>query len=134
MSIIKVISSEVFPLRVRSKGVSVATASNWFWNFTLALVTPFLVDESPPSLNLGAKTALIWAFCCGFGLWFVYRNLPETSRLSLEEIEELYRSGVEPVHSASWVPEGCKSRGVRNDEEEFKEFKFSQGIVYSKVE
>lgn len=41
-----------------------------------------------------------------FGFVFVWLCVPEVKGLSLEEIDELYRSGVKPWHSANWKPTG----------------------------
>lgn len=35
-----VVSSEVFPLDMRAKGMSISSATNWLMNFTVAMVTP----------------------------------------------------------------------------------------------
>lgn len=39
-----------------------------------------------------------------FGFVYVYIAIPEVKGLSLEEVDELYRSGVKPWNSASWRP------------------------------
>ena len=39
-----------------------------------------------------------------FGFVYVYLFIPETKGLSLEEVDELYRSGVRPWNSAGWTP------------------------------
>ena len=45
--------SEIFPTKIRAKAVSLATASNWFWNCALAFaVPPLLWNMSVPSLSL----------------------------------------------------------------------------------
>jgi sugar porter (SP) family MFS transporter len=41
-----VLPSEVFPLSMRSKGVSLSTASNWTNNFLIGLITPPLMEMS----------------------------------------------------------------------------------------
>ena len=56
-----IVSSEIFPNRLRSKGVSIATAANWAFNWLLALSTPYLVDELPPSLDLGPRVSFLWS-------------------------------------------------------------------------
>jgi len=35
---------EIMPLTVRAKGVSLSTATNWFFNFIVGLVTPYLQE------------------------------------------------------------------------------------------
>ncbi|KAG5654150.1 hexose transporter hxt1 [Sphagnurus paluster] len=39
-----------------------------------------------------------------FGYVYVYLFIPETKGLSLEEVDEMYRSGVKPWNSANWKP------------------------------
>ena len=39
-----------------------------------------------------------------FGFCYVYLFIPETKGLSLEEVDEMYRSGVKPWNSAGWRP------------------------------
>jgi len=39
-----------------------------------------------------------------FGFVYVWLFVPETKGLSLEEVDEMYRSGVKPWHSAEWKP------------------------------
>ena len=40
-----VLIGETFPTRTRAKQGALATASNWLWNFLLALFTPFIVGD-----------------------------------------------------------------------------------------
>jgi len=35
---------EIMPLSVRAKGVSLSTATNWFFNFIVGMVTPYLQE------------------------------------------------------------------------------------------
>jgi MFS transporter, SP family, sugar:H+ symporter len=39
-----------------------------------------------------------------FGAVYVYLFIPETKGLSLEEVDEMYRSGVKPWNSSTWKP------------------------------
>ncbi|KDQ56312.1 hypothetical protein JAAARDRAFT_179795 [Jaapia argillacea MUCL 33604] len=78
--------TEVFPLSMRSKGVSLSTASNWTNNFLIGLVTPALMQTSP------AGTFLTFSVACFVGyIWSTY-VVPETANVSLEEIDKLFRS------------------------------------------
>ena len=58
------------PLAIRAKGMSLAVASNWIWNFGIGYATPYLVDASSTGLNgikaanLGVKVFFIWGGTC----------------------------------------------------------------------
>jgi sugar porter (SP) family MFS transporter len=74
--------SEIFPLEVRGRGMSLATVSNWGSNFVVTLVFPGVVAA------LGSATAfLIFALLSLGALAFTYKYVPETKGRSLEEIE-----------------------------------------------
>lgn len=36
--------------------------------------------------------------------FYVYFFIPETKGLTLEEVDEMYRSGVKPWNSSTWTP------------------------------
>lgn len=81
-----VLPSEVFPLSMRSKGVSLSTASNWINNFLIGLITPPLMEMS------STATFMIFACACfGAYLWSSY-VVPETAGVSLEEIDAVFGS------------------------------------------
>jgi len=75
---------EILPLHVRAKGTAVGISSNWIWNFFVVMVTPTLLS------HLKWKGYLIF-MCLNFAfvplVYFVY---PETTNLSLEEIDWLF--------------------------------------------
>ncbi|KAH8116445.1 MFS monosaccharide transporter [Phellopilus nigrolimitatus] len=85
-----VITGEIFPLNVRAKGMSLAVASNWLWNFAIGFATPFLVNSGPGNANLQAKVFFIWGSTCFCCIVFTYFCIPETKGLSLEQIDVLY--------------------------------------------
>jgi len=101
-----VVPSEIFPLRVRAKGISLATASNWFWNWVLAFVTPYLVNRGPGNANLGPKIAFIWTAFILLAMIYTWFTVPETKGLSLEDVDEMFNSGVKPWKSRAFVPSG----------------------------
>jgi len=84
--------SEIFPLAVRGRGMSVATVSNWGSNFAVTLVFPPLVEA------LGSASAFLAFAVLSVGAFiFTLRMVPETNGRSLEEIEAQLE-GTAPAH------------------------------------
>ncbi|KDQ08027.1 hypothetical protein BOTBODRAFT_585605 [Botryobasidium botryosum FD-172 SS1] len=79
--------SEIFPMRVRAKAVSLSTASNWTFNFALAWAVP------PALANISFKTYFIFATFCAAAAIHVFFCFPETKGRTLEEIEEVFAQG-----------------------------------------
>ncbi|KAI0599376.1 general substrate transporter [Biscogniauxia sp. FL1348] len=96
-----VVVGEAFPLPIRSRGVGISTASNWFWNTIIAVITPYLVgaDEA----NLGPKVFFLWGSLCCLSVTFAYFLVPELKGLSLEQAD-MCMAEVSPRHSAKWRP------------------------------
>lgn len=75
--------AEIYPLRIRGKAMSVATVANWASNFIISLTFLGLVGL------LGTNGVFfIYAIVGVFSLIFVWKFIPETKGLSLEEITE----------------------------------------------
>lgn len=89
---------ESFPLRVRPKGIALGSATNWIWNFLLSFFAPRI------AARIGPLILLIFFGMLVFGFFYVWLFIPETKGLSLEEVDEMYRSGVKPWQSAGWRP------------------------------
>lgn len=100
---------ESFPLRVRPKSIALGSASNWFWNFMLSFFSPRIVDQIGPLIMLVFFGMLV------FGYIYVYFAIPETKGLTLEEVDELYRSGIAPWRSVGWKP---SEKHYRHEEKE----------------
>jgi len=96
-----VVVGEVFPLTIRSRGVGLSTASNWFWNCIIAVITPYMV--SPDEANLGPKVFFIWGSACCLSVAFAYFLVPEMKGLSLEQVDKMLEETT-PRTSAKWVP------------------------------
>lgn len=74
--------SEIFPLRTRGRGISLAVLTNFGSN---AIVT---FAFSPLKELLGAENIfLLFAAIAFLAVLFIVRTVPETKGLSLEEIE-----------------------------------------------
>ncbi|XP_006460576.1 hypothetical protein AGABI2DRAFT_220643 [Agaricus bisporus var. bisporus H97] len=83
-----VLPSEVFPISMRGKGIALSTASNWFNNFLIGLITPVLVEMSP------SITFIVFAVPCLLAYFWATHQVPETANLSLEEIDAVFNSSV----------------------------------------
>lgn len=82
--------SEIFPLHVRAKAVSLSTAANWsMGSLMLAVVKLF------PLLGI-AGVFFLFAALCVLCYIFVYFNCPETKGVLLEDIEYLFSGGEIP--------------------------------------
>lgn len=98
-----VVVGEIYPLPIRSKGVAMSAASNWFWNCVIAVMTPYLVNPGKGNANLGAKVFFLWGALCTSCLFFAYFFVPETKGLSLEQVDRMLEETT-PRNSAKWVP------------------------------
>jgi MFS family permease len=96
-----IVVGEIFPLPIRSRGVGLSTASNWFWNCIIAVITPYLVDVQ--YANLSSKIFFMWGSLCIVSVIFAFFLVPETKGLSLEQVDRMLEE-VSPRKSRSWVP------------------------------
>ncbi|KAL8970080.1 MAG: hypothetical protein Q9183_001689 [Haloplaca sp. 2 TL-2023] len=81
-------ASEIFPTGIRAKAVSLATASNWAWNCALAFAVPTLF------VKINWKMYVVFAgfnACAAAQVWLSVR---ETKGKTLEEMEEVFESGM----------------------------------------
>lgn len=103
-----VIVSEVWPLGLRAKGVSIGASSNWLNNFAVAMSTPDFVDAAPygackrcsmSSYYFAPAPPLTQCILCidiflgamcvcavGYVLFFV----PETKNKTLDELDAVF--------------------------------------------
>jgi MFS transporter, SP family, sugar:H+ symporter len=100
----RVVTGEIFPLKVRAKALSMTTATNWLFNWAIAYSTPYLVNYGPGDANLQAKIFFIWFGCCFLCIAFVYFMIYETKGLTLEQIDELYDEVKIAHKSVHWKP------------------------------
>ena len=77
--------SEIFPLEVRGKAVSIAVVTNFFWNTVVSFLFPIEFD-----LIGSSATFFLFAFVLAWGIYFIFLKVPETKGLTLEEIEEFF--------------------------------------------
>ncbi|KAI7281007.1 general substrate transporter [Hortaea werneckii] len=82
-----VVIGEIFQLPMRSKGVALSTASNWFWNCIIAVLTPYMTDEGKG--GLGVRVFFVWGALCATCAVFAYIFVPETRGLTLEQVDRM---------------------------------------------
>jgi SP family sugar:H+ symporter-like MFS transporter len=102
--VVWVVTSEIYPLKVRAKAMSVSTASNWLLNFGIAYCAPFLVGTGPGNASFGPKIFFIWGAFCILAVFFVWCMVYETSKISLEQIDEMYERVNHAWNSKSFEP------------------------------
>ncbi|EMC97949.1 hypothetical protein BAUCODRAFT_137770 [Baudoinia panamericana UAMH 10762] len=102
-----VLIGEIFQLPIRSKGVALSTASNWFWNCIIAVITPYMVEgtNNPDGTNLsnglGVKVFFVWGALCFACVIFAYFCVPETKGLTLEQVDRMMEE-VSARRSGAW--------------------------------
>ncbi|KAI9737071.1 MAG: hypothetical protein M1834_000661 [Cirrosporium novae-zelandiae] len=75
---------EILPLHARAKGTAIGISSNWLWNFVIVMLTPTLINK------LEWKAYLIF-MCTNLAFVpLVYFYYPETTKLTLEEVDYLF--------------------------------------------
>ncbi|KAK5993301.1 High-affinity hexose transporter ght4-like protein [Cladobotryum mycophilum] len=78
--------SEIFPLSIRAKGVSIGAASNWLNNFAIAFFTP------PMLKHWAWGTYIFFSVFLVAGIVWVWFCLPETKNATLEEMDHVFKS------------------------------------------
>lgn len=78
-------SAEAYPLYIRTYGMSLATATTWFFNFVLSVTFPSLLRAFKPQGAFGWYAA--WN---AIGWWLVLLFMPETKGKSLEELDAVF--------------------------------------------
>jgi len=82
-AVIWVFIAEVFPNSVRAAGTSFGSLTHWFWASLIAQVFPFFAASLGGSLIFGFFAAMMV-----LQLLFVWRLMPETKGIALEDMDE----------------------------------------------
>ncbi|KAF7557712.1 hypothetical protein G7Z17_g434 [Cylindrodendrum hubeiense] len=78
---------EILPLHARIRGSALAISSEWLWNFIVVMISPILINR------IQWKGYLIFMAIAYAFVPIIYLFYPETSNLSLEEIDYLFMDG-----------------------------------------
>ncbi len=79
---------EIFPLELRGMGASILAGGVWAANIVISATFLTLMNAIGPAPTFG-----LYAGICLVSLVFIFFCYPETSGLSLEELQEVYRHG-----------------------------------------
>lgn len=78
--------TEINALEMRTKGASLAMATNWICNYAVVQAT------LPGIENLGYKFWIVWAVICFAFIPITYLFYPETANRSLEDIDRFFET------------------------------------------
>lgn len=81
-----IVIAEIWPLSNRAYGIALGASSNWMNNFIIGQVTPDMLE----SMRYG--TYIFFGILTLGGAFFVWKFVPETKNLSLEEMDILFGS------------------------------------------
>jgi SP family sugar:H+ symporter-like MFS transporter len=91
------IVAELYPARYRAICMALATSSNWLFNFLISFFSTFITDQIDYLYGLVFAGSLVVLF------FVVFFFMIETKDRSLEEIDTMYQSGVNPITSERWI-------------------------------
>ncbi|MCJ1389728.1 hypothetical protein MMC18_002585 [Xylographa bjoerkii] len=81
-----ILVAEVWPLSARPYGIALGASSNWMNNFIVGQVTPDMLT------TMGYGTYIFFGIITLVGAAFIWFYVPETSLLSLEEMDGIFGS------------------------------------------
>ncbi|KAI1608408.1 general substrate transporter [Exophiala viscosa] len=115
---------EILPLQARSRGTAISVAAHWTWNFFVVMITPVLINR------LGWKTYLIFMALAFSFVPVIYFFYPETSNISLEDIDRIFLKDGEMASERSSTVGDDESMDmrVRNEQTEKLGEKHAEGV------
>jgi SP family arabinose:H+ symporter-like MFS transporter len=86
------LASELFPTRLRSKGMGIASFTQWTASFISIQVIPSMLAYAESRFHTIAVVFWLFAVICVGAILFSYYMIPETKSRSLEEIGQSWTS------------------------------------------
>jgi sugar porter (SP) family MFS transporter len=80
--------SEIYPMDVKERALSISVCMQWLANFVIAEIVPAQVK-----LLHADGTFLFYAVCCLVSFGLVYAFVPETKGVALEDMDEIFGRG-----------------------------------------
>jgi SP family sugar:H+ symporter-like MFS transporter len=99
------IVGELYPARYRAICMALATATNWLFNFLISFFSTLITDQIDYLYGLVFAGSLVVLF------FVVFFFMIETKDRSLEEIDTMYISNVNPITSAKWNATTLETQG-----------------------
>jgi len=81
-----IIVAEIWPISNRPYGIALGASSNWMNNFIVGQVTPDMIS------GISYGTYLVFGILTFIGAAFIWFFVPETKRLTLEEMDVIFGS------------------------------------------
>ncbi|EME85961.1 uncharacterized protein MYCFIDRAFT_186372 [Pseudocercospora fijiensis CIRAD86] len=75
---------EILPLEARTRGTAISVSAHWLWNFFIVMITPVLINR------IDWRTYIIFTITNAAFVPIVYFFYPETSNISLEDIDKIF--------------------------------------------
>jgi MFS transporter, SP family, xylose:H+ symportor len=90
--IVWVLLAEIFPNSIRSLALAISVFIQWIANFLVTQFFPLMVEnEWIASYFKGAFPFYFFALLCLLSFFFVWKKVPETKHLTLEEMNALWK-------------------------------------------
>lgn len=86
-----VLTQEIFPASMRSRGVAITASTNWMFNFIIGLTTKDMLN----AMSFG--TYIFFAIFSGGGGLFIWWLFPETKDKTLEELDVFFGGDMDSI-------------------------------------
>jgi hypothetical protein len=107
------VAAEVHSLRLRGHGQASSVAVAGIFTFASTFWTPYMIN--PTAGNMGPNVGYFYFGLDVIGLVLLFLFLPETARLSLEQIDDYFASGRKAWRTSTTRNKKISSGALRDD-------------------